>query len=1029
MCNFDTAIILNIEIFMIPVSLTLQGIYSYKKKQTIDFTRLTKAGLFGIFGVTGSGKSAIIEAISYALYGETERMNTRGDERSYNMMNLQSNQLLIDFICIAESNNTRYRFIVEGKRNKKDFTKVPAYTHSVYIEQNSEWIPTKKTDVTQQLTGLSYEHFKRTVIIPQGRFMEFLHLLPTERTKMLKDIFSLHSFDLYDKTKSLLNKTKEERAVLEGQLQGIGEVSADELQQKKLYVAELETKNETAQTQKNSLSKEIETLLRIADDVTELQLLQKKNEELISAADTFSAVETRIATIQLACKKFEVMLRNREQKQKEHTHFKEIVESKTKELERKQIDFEEKRKQFFTIKSEFENLAEFEKTTNAIKECIEIASNTKELTHALNRQKEGTICVDKVEKKLSEITAVVSQLQIAIAEKKQTQGDIAYLTQQKIHSQTYLAIIKQIEEQRVERVTAEKNISKFTKEIANILAEYGVTKDVLTFDYIPFFTKIQEDLDTQKKEHEFALQTAKVQEELILLQEKLETGTPCPLCGATEHPNKHTQLKHNAKDTSTHTTAIENIETKLLGVQEKKQQLFILYRDIVTEKERDATASDKMHELTIARNLAEPDEKIEDIDAKIAHYTTTQKEIESLEKQVKNTEDEQKKLEKNRAKYTDEMLKITNSISRFQTAIEIHSKKCSKEILDAYSTQSVEKLEENVVEREHKAQQCTMLYHKQLKEYEDAQKQLHELTASRNTIIQQYIKIEQDYGVLQKEIETALQESSFSSLQEVESFVKQSHTIIEDTKKLEQYKHACATTREHIQKISQKLSGISFDKAVLEKKQVEYKEIEQTAQQTQKLLIQEKQLFQQYTERIQKQKDVMEKIESVSYRIENLQTLLKLFASQGFVNYMSTKYLHLLCSIANKRFKVLTKHTLQLEVDDTNAFKVRDLLNNGHVRHIKTLSGGQTFQAALSLALALSEIIQTENPAASNFFFIDEGFGSQDKDSLQLVFETLQNLQKEGKIVGVISHVDELKEYIPVHVSVVASEEGSVIHL
>src|SRR5690554_7517918 len=117
MCNFDTAIILNIEIFMIPVSLTLQGIYSYKKKQTIDFTRLTKAGLFGIFGVTGSGKSAIIEAISYALYGETERMNTRGDERSYNMMNLQSNQLLIDFICIAESNNTRYRFIVEGKRN------------------------------------------------------------------------------------------------------------------------------------------------------------------------------------------------------------------------------------------------------------------------------------------------------------------------------------------------------------------------------------------------------------------------------------------------------------------------------------------------------------------------------------------------------------------------------------------------------------------------------------------------------------------------------------------------------------------------------------------------------------------------------------------------------------------------------------------------------------------------------------------------------------------------------------------------
>jgi len=82
---------------MIPISLTIQGIYSYQQKQTINFEPLTNAGIFGIFGSVGSGKSTILEAISFALYGETERLHKR-DDRAYNMMNLQSKEIFIDFI-------------------------------------------------------------------------------------------------------------------------------------------------------------------------------------------------------------------------------------------------------------------------------------------------------------------------------------------------------------------------------------------------------------------------------------------------------------------------------------------------------------------------------------------------------------------------------------------------------------------------------------------------------------------------------------------------------------------------------------------------------------------------------------------------------------------------------------------------------------------------------------------------------------------------------------------------------------------
>ena len=94
---------------MVPLYLTIEGLYSYREKQEIDFSRLTQAQLFGIFGSTGSGKSSILEAISYALYGQSERLNQR-DNRGYNMMNLKSNRLFIDFEFLVHED--KYKFTV-----------------------------------------------------------------------------------------------------------------------------------------------------------------------------------------------------------------------------------------------------------------------------------------------------------------------------------------------------------------------------------------------------------------------------------------------------------------------------------------------------------------------------------------------------------------------------------------------------------------------------------------------------------------------------------------------------------------------------------------------------------------------------------------------------------------------------------------------------------------------------------------------------------------------------------------------------
>ncbi|MDD4191999.1 MAG: SbcC/MukB-like Walker B domain-containing protein, partial [Mangrovibacterium sp.] len=170
-------------------------------------------------------------------------------------------------------------------------------------------------------------------------------------------------------------------------------------------------------------------------------------------------------------------------------------------------------------------------------------------------------------------------------------------------------------------------------------------------------------------------------------------------------------------------------------------------------------------------------------------------------------------------------------------------------------------------------------------------------------------------------------------------------------------------------------------------------------------------------------------LEQLEIRAENLRTMKSLFKASGFVNYISSVYLQNLCNAANDRFFQLTRQKLSLEITSDNNFQVRDFMNGGKVRSVKTLSGGQTFQAALSLALALADNIQQITESNQNFFFLDEGFGSLDKDSLNVVFDTLKSLRKEKRIVGVISHVEEMQQEIDVHLRVENHEQrGSVIH-
>ena len=151
--------------------------------------------------------------------------------------------------------------------------------------------------------------------------------------------------------------------------------------------------------------------------------------------------------------------------------------------------------------------------------------------------------------------------------------------------------------------------------------------------------------------------------------------------------------------------------------------------------------------------------------------------------------------------------------------------------------------------------------------------------------------------------------------------------------------------------------------------------------------------------RLQKERDTLRELRSV-------------LRGNAFVEYLAERQLQLTAQNASQHLGRLTKYRYALEVDATSGFVMRDDANGGQRRPVHSLSGGETFLTSLALALALSGQIQLRGRYPLEFFFLDEGFGSLDEELLELVITSLERMDTGNMLIGVISHVPELKERI-----------------
>ncbi|MDA3951526.1 MAG: SMC family ATPase, partial [Spirochaeta sp.] len=295
---------------MIPKTLVMEGVYSYRQRVTIDFEPLTAARLFGIFGPVGSGKSTVLEAISLALFGDTTRLNSKGDNRNYNLLNLRSDRLWIDFVFVNHDGD-EYRFTVEARRRSTDFEKVGALKRSGYRRENGEWHPLP-TVSGEAVLGVSYDNFRRTVIIPQGRFQEFLQLGVKDRTEMLKDLFGLDRFDLYRGAKNLLDRAVQRITAIEAAIAETPEDTERQLTELESELERVTGQRAAAVERRDTAVAWRERLAAVAGLLREQDSLSVVENELASRAAAMETERSRLTRLEAVRSELLVPFRERE---------------------------------------------------------------------------------------------------------------------------------------------------------------------------------------------------------------------------------------------------------------------------------------------------------------------------------------------------------------------------------------------------------------------------------------------------------------------------------------------------------------------------------------------------------------------------------------------------------------------------------------------------------------------------------------------------------------------------------------------
>ncbi|MGG1441947.1 AAA family ATPase [Brevibacillus laterosporus] len=332
---------------MKPIHLKLSGLNSYRDLQEIDFETLCEAGLFGIFGPTGSGKSTILDAITLALYGQVVR--TGGGSHPQEVLNQLESRLFVSFTFELGSASQRQRFTIErefglNKNGNRKQPEVRLIQHGLLDDEQDQVLESKATAATsmiEKLVGLTIHDFTRAVVLPQGQFSKFLTLKGSERNEMLQRIFHLHEYGekLMYRVKEQIDSNKLSLHQLEVEEARLGDASKEAVEAATQDARVLEQEYEKAAQIQNALLNQKNEWEQIRKWQFELEEIHQQLTELEEQAQQIMLRKKEIAKLEASVSLYPLV-------QKESQAIKLWEEAKqqllTKRVEREQVELRNK---------------------------------------------------------------------------------------------------------------------------------------------------------------------------------------------------------------------------------------------------------------------------------------------------------------------------------------------------------------------------------------------------------------------------------------------------------------------------------------------------------------------------------------------------------------------------------------------------------------------------------------------------------------------------------------------------------------
>lgn len=1055
---------------MKPIKLSMSAFGPYAGLvPEIDFEQFEDRGLFLISGDTGAGKTTIFDAISFALYGTTSGKH-RDSKNLRSEYAKDSTESFVEFYFSHQGKKYCIKRTPSYERAKAKGTGTVQVKETVSLQE--EGMPpieglTAVNNAVKELLHIDEKQFKQIAMIAQGEFWELLNAKTEQRTDILRTIFSTSGYkNIEFKIKERMDDSYKEKVNAENSIiQYFRDVQVEEEDPLNEEVDALKTSAQKSGSIWNlddmlaliarAIQADTERLEQIDKELKQAEEALKVSANSLAVAQTNNAFLERLKQLTDEKEKLEADKAEMEQlemllgKQRLATRIIKPVyvswEAKSREIGDTKAQKMQKEEQ---LKLAVENS---KIAAEALKEAESHKAEAEELQRKIEKIEEEKPKYQQREQLEKAITKL-SELQDEYAKKDQALKQEEGALKERIASlKDTITRLKGKNEELLKAKAECEKLSDLNDSIAQLYDCKIPEQDALSkslADKQKCFQDAREAYDLAGAKRDSAERLLEDCRAGIFARDYLKEGMECPVCGSVHHPNPASVPEKMISEEE-----LEKLQTEVDKLREKKEaanveaasaktkleayeeQLRVFVMDILESPLiQEETAGKKLEELIgilsqrrekVSQLLLESTKKQQELRAECEQFEKAEHELDAA--QGDESEKLALKKEELRQQIQNTDKELTEARATFATIKELSFENWNA--ADGARNSYTEK-EKVILETIQNAADKKQL----------ADANVTSLEATIQTLLDALNSQETDEKVLAKKLEETLKENQFASVEEMLPYAVNEQDLVEREECVNGYKQAVAVNDSQLTQAKKDAEGrqyidISAMQELVSKKNEEIESIRRHHNAAENRIRNNEEKRKQIVSR-RNVYDVAVKDYTVNAR---LYALVRGTTGNGKITleqYVQAAGFDGIIAAANRRLKPMSGGQYELfRKEDSVSRQSQNFLDlevldhyTGRRRPVGNLSGGESFKASLSLALGLSDTVSSSNGGIQiEALFVDEGFGTLDRSSINSAMETLTALSGANKLVGIISHREELEENISQKIQVTKTKEGSQI--